>query len=125
MTDKRIKLAVEKRRKGDIMSTVSVYTGAIWNSCEVTLVEEHVPATPEAVAEAANVSIGAAKKALEQFGENIFAGWVDPASWDIVSEDDIPEDAVEIDTNREGDPVYETEDGVWEPFYICVIKEEE
>jgi len=107
------------------MKTVTVLTGAIWHDCDVVPIEKNVPATPEAVAEAANVSVEAARKALEQPGQNVLAGWVDPVSWDIVSEDDIPEDAVEIDTNREGDPVYETEDGVWEPFYVSILEEEE
>jgi hypothetical protein len=101
---------------------IRVWTGAIAGDCNLALVaEEEVEEGEEVkfVAEEAGVSEEVAKKALESDGEYVLAGYVSPDG-DLLSEEDIPEDAEFDGTNRLGDDLWRTEDGLWEPFYVSV-----
>lgn len=101
-----------------MVKKVNIYAGEIGKWGDVVLVEQNVPATPEAVAEAANISLNAAIRALENPEDYTLAGWVSPGGYDIVEK--VPADAEVIDTTRHGDPVFENAAGVWEPFYVIL-----
>lgn len=101
---------------------VEVYAGLIGKDCDVVLIESDVPATPEAVAEVANVSMEVARKALANPDEYIFAGWWDGDAGVLVEE---VEDGEVIDVSRRGHPVYEVNGKILEPFYILVSFQEE
>jgi len=102
---------------------VRIYAGAVWRWCNLVDVGT-CPANIEAVAQTANIPLAAASLALERLGEVILAGYVHPATWEVIPPDKLPADVVVIDVSRYGDPVFETEDGVWEPFY-CSLEQED
>jgi len=100
------------------MKRVMVYTGSLGR--DINLVEVGTTeATPEAVAETANVSWVAAFKALRNPGAYIMVGWAVEGVSDIVAD---PQEGWEvIEEDILGWPFFKTPHGLAEPFYIRVI----
>jgi len=100
-----------------------VYAGAVWGHCSPTEVERiHVSSYEEAVEKLAEwldwlspeEAERIAREALES-DDSVLAGYSNEL---LELRSAPPGDAEACDHSRYGDPVYESSEGYWEPFYI-------
>ncbi len=100
-----------------------VYAGAVWTHCSPTEVERFEVASRDEAAErlaewldwlTPEEAERIACKALED-DDCVLAGY---ASELLELRSAPPEDAEVCDYSRLGDPVYESSEGYWEPFYV-------